>query len=297
MNSYKKLVVFGDGLSDQGRFGVLTQGAYPPSPPFLEGRWTNGPTWVEHLSARTGIPLAAEDNYAQGGATTGWYNINEPMREALGLDASAPIRGVAAQIEAFLSTTPKVDPETLFVLWAGGHDIGAYVQYGQPDLLSRPAAENIHEAIERLAQAGARHIFLGNMPDLADTPQYNGTPEAEIVAQLVAVYNAGLLRVADTLRRRDELNIIEFDGAAAFKEIAHRAKEYGLEHIDEAFLPMDYINFQDPLASPKPLPPEKIGQDPLAYFSFWAVSAGAKVHEHLAIRAIALLELNEVWSD
>lgn len=44
---YSKLVVFGDGLSDQGRFGPLTNYRYPPSPPFLQGRWTNRLTWVE----------------------------------------------------------------------------------------------------------------------------------------------------------------------------------------------------------------------------------------------------------
>lgn len=42
MQRYTKLIVFGDGLSDQGRFGVLTKNRYPPSPPFANGRWTNG---------------------------------------------------------------------------------------------------------------------------------------------------------------------------------------------------------------------------------------------------------------
>jgi phospholipase/lecithinase/hemolysin len=68
VHNYSKIVVFGDGLSDQGRFGRLTDNRYPPSPPFHRGRWTNGPTWIEHLAKLANIPLAAEDNYAQGGA-------------------------------------------------------------------------------------------------------------------------------------------------------------------------------------------------------------------------------------
>lgn len=59
MFSYSKFVVFGDGLSDQGRWGPLTDFRYPPSPPFAGGRWTGGPTWIEHLSALSGVPLAA----------------------------------------------------------------------------------------------------------------------------------------------------------------------------------------------------------------------------------------------
>ena len=52
--SYSRIVVFGDGLSDAGHFGRLTTNRYPPSPPFHEGRWTNGPTWVEHLARLSG---------------------------------------------------------------------------------------------------------------------------------------------------------------------------------------------------------------------------------------------------
>jgi hypothetical protein len=98
LSAHSKLIVFGDGLSDQGRFGALTHNRYPPSPPFAGGRWTNGLTWVEVLSQRLNLPLDPEDNFAQGGATTGWYNINEPLRQALGLAPDAPIRGVLAQV-------------------------------------------------------------------------------------------------------------------------------------------------------------------------------------------------------
>jgi len=166
MHHYSKIVAFGDGLSDQGQLGLLTGNKYLPSPPFAAGRWTNGPTWVEHLSRLSGIPLAAGDNYAQGGATTGHYNINEPMRSALGLDAQAPIRGVLSQIEAALAVTPKLDPDALYVVWAGGHDIGSWLEYSQPDIVARPPAENIREGLSQLAAAGARHVFLGTMPDM-----------------------------------------------------------------------------------------------------------------------------------
>jgi hypothetical protein len=64
--AYSRIVVFGDGLTDGGFFGRLTANRYPPSPPFFEGRWTNGPTWIEVLAAQSGWRLDAKDNHAQG---------------------------------------------------------------------------------------------------------------------------------------------------------------------------------------------------------------------------------------
>ena len=284
-NQYSKLVVFGDGLSDQGMFGRLTANRYPPSPPFAQGRWTNGPTWVEHLSRRSGWPLAERDNYAQGGATTGYYNINEPLRAALGLTADAPIRGVRAQIDAALQATPQLDPNALYVVWAGGHDIGAYLDYGQPDIKAHPPADNIRAGIARLQSGGARHVVLGTMPDMGATPAYAGTPKAAQATALVRDYNLALTRLAKALRL-EGMHVTLLDGEAAFADAAVRFGQGGVKHFDEAFLPLDYVDFQNPLAPAKPLPPDRKADD---YFSFWAVSASAKVHESIGAFALALL--------
>lgn len=96
------ITVLGDGLSDQGRFGRLTGGTYPPSPPFHTGRWTGGPTWVELLATDMGVTLRDTDNLAQGGATTGWFNINEPLRQRFP-DANDPAaHGVTEVVEPYL---------------------------------------------------------------------------------------------------------------------------------------------------------------------------------------------------
>jgi phospholipase/lecithinase/hemolysin len=282
-------VVFGDGLSDQGRFYALTDGRYPPSPPFLRGRWTNGPTWVEHLGRLAGLPLAQEDNFAQGGATTGAFNINEPLRGALGLDGGAPIRGVLAQVDAYVARERSIDDRALHVLWAGGHDIGAYLDFGQPDVKAQPPAENVRRAVDTLAKAGARRFFIGNMPDMSSTPGYAGTPKAAKAKEIVDAYNADLVRVAAELRGALGVDLIECDGAAAFADIAAHAGEHGITHLAEAFLPWDAIDFAAPLSAPTPLPKDREGQNPDDYFSFWAVSAGRRVHALLAEKALTTL--------
>jgi phospholipase/lecithinase/hemolysin len=285
---YTKLIVFGDGLSDQGRFGPLTQYRYPPSPPFFEGRWTNGPTWVELLATEVGIPLHADDNWAQGGATTGYFNINEPLRQALGLAASAPIRGVLQQVDDVLTSTPQLDPHALYILWAGGHDFGAYLDFGQPDVKAYPPEANIKQAIQTLATGGAKHFLIGNMPDLASTPAYAGTDKAPLAKALVESYNTGLQKIARDMRA-EGLNILEFDGATVFTEIAMNPASYGINYVTEAYLPYNIIDFNNPLAPVKPLPEERKGQNPDEFMSFWAVSAGSKVHRALAKRAGQLI--------
>ncbi|GAB4036885.1 MAG: hypothetical protein Fur0014_04050 [Rubrivivax sp.] len=283
--AYSKLVVFGDGLSDGGFFGRLTGNRYPPSPPFLGGRWTNGPTWVEVLAAQSGWPLAAKDNHAQGGATTGRFNINEPLRGALGIPADVPIIGVLAQIERAAATPGAIDPQALHVVWAGGHDIGAYLDHGQPDLRAQPPAENIRAGLKQLQQAGARHVLLETLPDLGATPAYAGTPKAAEASRLTRDYNVGLARVAAEFRAAG-LNVTLLDGGAAFARAGRLAPSLGIKVFDQAYLPDDYIDFSQPLAPAKPLP---AGRDAGDYFSFWAVAASAKVHGVIAQAALETL--------
>ncbi|MBN8509432.1 MAG: hypothetical protein J0L57_12575 [Burkholderiales bacterium] len=283
--AYSRIVAFGDGLSDGGFFGRLTANRYPPSPPFFEGRWTDGPTWVEVLAAQSGWPLAPQDNHAQGGATTGRFNINEPLRAALGVPADVPIVGVLAQIERAAATPGAIDPKALHVVWAGGHDIGAYLDFGQPDLRAQPPADNIRAGLKRLQQAGAKHVLLGTLPDLGATPAYAGTPKAAEASRLTREYNAGLERVAAEFRAAG-LQVTLLDGGAAFARAGRLAPLLGIKVFDQAYLPADYIDFAQPLAPAKPLP---AGRQPGDYFSFWAVAASAKVHRVIAQAALETL--------
>jgi phospholipase/lecithinase/hemolysin len=283
--AYSRIVVFGDGLSDGGFFGRLTANRYPPSPPFHEGRWTNGPTWIEVLAAQSGWPLAAKDNHAQGGATTGHFNINAPLRDKLGIAADVAIVGVLGQIERAAATPGAIDAQALHVVWAGGHDIGAYLDYGQPDLRAMPPADNIRAGLKRLQQAGAKHVLLGTLPDLGATPAYAGTPKAAEASRLTREYNAGLERVAAEFRAAG-LQVTLLDGGAAFARAGRLAPLLGIKVFDQAYLPADYIDFAQPLAPAKPLP---AGRQPGDYFSFWAVAASAKVHRVIAQAALETL--------
>jgi hypothetical protein len=88
-----ELYVFGDLLSDTGNLFRATSEAtgagFPPSP-FFEGRYSNGPLWVESLALELGVPYNFSTNFALIGAPTGLDNVGNPFEpndavEQLGL--------------------------------------------------------------------------------------------------------------------------------------------------------------------------------------------------------------------
>lgn len=280
------IVVFGDGLSDMGRWGKITDFRYPPADlGFLESRWTNGKVWVEHFAEGLGLPISLENNYAMGGATTGYYNINEGLRAALKAGNKVAFQGMLAQVEAHLAKHPKLDDKTLFTLWAGGHDIGSYLDYGQPDLAQYPPAGNYRMAIEKLVQAGAKNILIGTMPDMGYTPVYFGTKHQAEASRLCAELNNGLDKIIESYKGRD-IRFIKIDGAAIFSEVGMSPARYGFK-TTEAYLPFTAINFADPLAKNEVVIPNKEkGLNPDDFMNWWAVSASAKMHQILAEKAL-----------
>ena len=213
---FSNIVVFGDGLNDMGKWGKLTNFKYPPADVgFYESRWTNGKVWVEHFAEALKLPISLENNYAMGGATTGLYNINEPLKPALQLGEKTPLLGMLAQVQTYLANNPKMDEKTLFVLWAGGHDIGNYLEYGQPDLTQYPPANNYKHAIELLVKSGAKNIFVGTMPDMGYSPGYFGTEKQTKASELCQNLNKGLEEIEKSYQNT-AVKFYKFDGAGVF---------------------------------------------------------------------------------
>ncbi len=284
--NFSGIVVFGDGLNDMGKWGELTNYQYPPAEVgFYESRWTNGKVWVEHFAESLELPISLDNNFAMGGATTGLYNINEPLKPVLKLDDKTPLLGMLAQVQTYLSSNPKIDDNTLFVLWAGGHDIGNYLEYGQPDLAQYPPANNYKQAIELLVKAGAKNIFVGTMPDMGYSPGYFGTDKQAKASELCQNLNNGLQEIEDGYKNTP-VKFFKFDGAAVFTKVGMNPSEYGIKYTD-AYLPMNIINFMNPLKKTNIVIPNKDkGLNPDEFMNWWAVSASAKVHRIIADEAV-----------
>jgi outer membrane lipase/esterase len=164
---------FGDSLSDNGNAFSVTGGTVPPSPPYFNGRFSNGPVWVENVISGFNLS-AASNNFAFGGATTGTVNTT-----------NVALPGLTTELDRFLQTTPTVDPNRLFVVWAGAND---YLGGGQ----TNPAITvgNLSTAIQRLTGAGATKLVVPNLPDLGRIPAGSANPaQSAGLSQLSAGHN------------------------------------------------------------------------------------------------------------
>ncbi|WP_326543988.1 SGNH/GDSL hydrolase family protein [Pseudorhodoferax sp.] len=163
---YSSLTVFGDSLSDTGNIQIATGGATPPAP-YYNGRFSDGPNWIDVLAAGLGLPggalpaLAGGSNYAFGGARTG-------------IDNNPP--GVLAQVAGLWGSAHAVaDASGLYVVVGGGNDMrdarGATSTDASRQAAAAAAAANIFDSVALLASRGAQHVLISTLPDLGRTPE------------------------------------------------------------------------------------------------------------------------------
>lgn len=114
-NLFDQMFVFGDSLSDIGTLFSLTGGLVPPTPPYFNGRFSNGPVWVENLAPRLGLAFNPSTDFAIGGATSGNQNV--------GSLPGASLPGLQQQVDNFVAANQAgADPNALYLVWAGAND-------------------------------------------------------------------------------------------------------------------------------------------------------------------------------
>src|SRR5262245_46092183 len=70
---YSSLVIFGDSLSDVGNVSNQTGGLAPGSN-YSQGRYSNGPLWVEELASKQELPVVkrSRGSVSSGGGGDDW---------------------------------------------------------------------------------------------------------------------------------------------------------------------------------------------------------------------------------
>ncbi|MDE2240767.1 MAG: autotransporter outer membrane beta-barrel domain-containing protein, partial [Rhodospirillales bacterium] len=111
------LYVFGDSLSDDGNLYKLT--GLPPAP-YYEGRFSNGPVWVEYLPALAGLNSSSANNFAYGGAFTGDLTIGG-VNIGTNLEA-ASLPGINTEIADFAAAGGSFSGNDVVTLWGGANN-------------------------------------------------------------------------------------------------------------------------------------------------------------------------------
>lgn len=115
------LYAFGDSLSDNGNLFKLT--GKPPAP-YYEGRFSNGPVWVEYLPNLINRDFSAANDYAYGGAFTGPLTING---KSLGTNLDgASLPGISTEIAGFAASGGSFSRSDVVALWGGANNYFAY---------------------------------------------------------------------------------------------------------------------------------------------------------------------------
>jgi phospholipase/lecithinase/hemolysin len=213
---FSELVVFGDSLSDNGNLYGLTGGEIPMSPPYWEGRFSNGAVWVEHFAEGIGIPL---DDRAYGGSFTSDVLLQ--------------------QVTPYV-TFEEVSPDALYTIWAGPNDfLDSEVD---PFLGVINAMEHIGMSVALLAAAGAEHFLIPNLPDLGLVPSVTETGDPEFIADattLSTIFNAALVATIELLEDEYSLEILEMDAFGLSRDLVANPGRYGLVNVTERALSED----------------------------------------------------------
>jgi len=238
--SFDQLYVFGDSLSDTGNIYNATGKTYPASPPYFQGRFSDGPIWVDYLGDQLGLkptlltdinfttipptPIPTQGiNFAFGGASSGLGN---------GVVPNANLPGVLKQVLDFAGTlkanNQTADPNALYTLWGGADDL-LFVNPKDP---TTPIS-NISEALNILAGVGAKNILVFNLPDLGKLPAdqaYDLNPAT--LSESTSEFNSGLAKTVSDLSQNPNLNIFSVDTYSLFNQ----ASALGFTNVTESCL-------------------------------------------------------------
>lgn len=221
--SINKIVVFGDSLSDNGNLYEYMQHQIPESPPYYEGRFSDGPIWVERL-AESVFPKNPKDHlldYAFGGA-----GISEDDEDDVLLTLKKEINGY------LVSHQNKADPASLYIVWIGANNYLALPENSEEALTI--VNQGLVHSLERLANAGARQVLVVNLPDLGKTPAAAGFDARDALSYLSKEHNRRLFESIKTLEvNYPHVKWIHYDVGTKLDEILNEPESYGFNNITE----------------------------------------------------------------
>ncbi|MCY7323086.1 MAG: SGNH/GDSL hydrolase family protein [Phormidesmis sp. CAN_BIN36] len=296
--SFQNLYVFGDSLSDVGNVLRDTGGLVPPpvlpafngglSPGYANGRFSNGPVWVEYLAKDLGLSLDTRNDFAYGGATTGQENGLNPLLSQFGFPITLP--GLQQQIATFQSQNPVPDQDALYILWAGANDY-LNLNLTDPQGTVQNAIVNLSTAVTTLTSGGAKNFLIANLPDLGKIPLTRGDlARSQGLSFLSSAHNTALAQTLGVLPSTLGVNIIPFDVNALINEAIANPSPFGLTNVTEQCLPATPI-FPD-------VPPPSIPCDPVKdapNFLFWdPLHPTTKGHEILGEYAYSVLKSKSI---
>ena len=210
---FSSFTIFGDSLSDMGNVFNFTGGANP-APPYVNGRFSNGPVLAERFTQEMEGAGKVWVNAAFGGARAGDGGAVPNLEAQLGL--AAPYLPLAGDNPAA-------------AVWMGANDLFAAIGTADMANIVAAAAHKVADSTAVLGQAGISTVFLFNLPDLGAAPSY-ALLQPALAAQATLATNL----FNDTLRSRiaglraSGMRIVNVDVNGALDRLLADPAAYGV---------------------------------------------------------------------
>jgi phospholipase/lecithinase/hemolysin len=228
--AFDAIYVFGDSYCDVGNIFTATKGAVPAAP-YFNGRFSNGPIWIDHLAGTYGVAiipsLQGGTDYAFGGA-----EVTASVPEGSGLT----IPSVPQQVVLYLSQHHfKADPKTLYIMEGGGNDI-LDATGGSPNTLGGEIAYGLLSSIALLQRAGARHFLVPRLFNVGLLPASQASGNAAFALAASQAANRDLDAGLFIESFLPDLHIYRIDTYSLLQAIVTDGTHYGFTNVSDPCL-------------------------------------------------------------
>ncbi len=230
-SSFSSFITFGDSLADVGNIYITTRSINPSSPPYADGRFSNGELVPEIIAKELGLSastpsLAGGDNYAFGTAETGSGFSDEGLPN------------VGEQIKAYLSIDTPAEGDIFFISAGSNNFFPDIDEETTPDNVGTPTSvlEGLTQNITTLADAGAENFIIPNIALLGSVPYAKENGISDALNSVSTEFNRLLDSKLDSLENELGINIIELDVASEIAQIRANPENFGLTNVEEPAL-------------------------------------------------------------
>jgi phospholipase/lecithinase/hemolysin len=198
--------------------------------------------WTKYFEEKLGVEV---DSLAYGGAMTGEYPspigpVSNYNSFAYGL---GPLPGVQYEVNLLLAEDQHLNPQALYVIWAGANDffLGLDLQnlnFASLDSILAQALKNIADTVCELGKAGARHFAVANLPDIGLSPfaTIQGPEASQWISLKTAQFNRDLRKTLAALPKGCAKTVVILDTFRFLRQIVRHPEAYGLENVTEPCL-------------------------------------------------------------
>jgi outer membrane lipase/esterase len=226
ITDYTSFHVLGDSLSDAGNVYNATAHLFPESPPYWNGRFSNGPLWADRVIGAFQDADRPTGNHAWAGSNVAPDGIDVP--------------DIAMQAARYRSLDDdRVGDRPLLAIWSGGNDVLDMAGESGVRTKARRAAARLGDIAGRLLRSGTDDFMFLNLPDIGAVPKFGDDRDAgRSATRATKAFNRELDRQIAALRD-DGATVTKVNVYGLFEDLLEHPRRYGVSNTTTPCLDED----------------------------------------------------------